>query len=82
MMMDNGTRREFKAEHVVDIENELMLAVERSPADRGDTETLVDSVIQAKPNLDVSQGRVGLGGERIEEGCGQGAPCGKDGRTG
>jgi transposase len=66
-MKDSRTHLAYKAEHVVDLENELVLAAEIYPANRGDTSTLVDSVMQAKLNVDAANERVGLEGERIEE---------------
>jgi transposase len=66
-MKDGRTHLAYKAEHVVDLENELVLAAEIYPANRADTDTLVDSVMQAKLNVDAVNERVGLGGERIEE---------------
>jgi IS5 family transposase len=66
-MKDGRTHLAYKAEHVVDLGNELVLAAEIYPANRGDTDTLVDSVMQAKLNVDAANERVGLGGERIEE---------------
>jgi transposase len=66
-MKDGRTHLAYKAEHVVDLENELVLAAEIYPADRGDADTLVDSVMQAKLNVDAANERAGLGGERIEE---------------
>jgi transposase len=66
-MKDGRTHLAYKAEHVVDLANELVLAAEIYPADRGDTDTLVDSVIQAKLNVDAANERAALSGERIEE---------------
>jgi IS5 family transposase len=66
-MKDSRTHLAYKAEHVVDLENELVLAAEIYPANRGDTDTLVDSVMQAKLNVDAANERVGLDGEGIEE---------------
>src|SRR3954449_11964918 len=66
-MKDGRTHLAYKAEHVVDLASELVLAAEIYPANRGDTDTLVDSVMQAKVNVDAANGRAGLGGERIEE---------------
>jgi IS5 family transposase len=66
-MKDGSTHLAYKAEHVVDLENELVLAAEIYPANRGDADTLVDSVMQAKLNVDAANERAGLGGERIEE---------------
>jgi len=66
-MKDSRTHLAYKAEHVVDLVNELVLAAEIYPANRGDTDTLLDSVMQAKLNVDAANERAGLGGERIEE---------------
>jgi transposase len=66
-MKDGRTHLADKAEHVVDLANELVLAAEVYPANRGDTDTLLDSVMQAKLNVDAANERVGLDGERIEQ---------------
>jgi IS5 family transposase len=66
-MKDGRTHLAYKAEHVVDLNTELVLAAEIHPANRGDTDTLVDSVMQAKLNVDAANERAGLDGERIEE---------------
>jgi hypothetical protein len=66
-MKDGRTHLAYKAEHVVDLENELVLAAEVYPANRGDADTLVDSVMQAKLNVDAANERAGFDGERIEE---------------
>jgi len=66
-MKDGRTHLAYKAEHVVDLANELVLAAEIYPANRADTDTLLDSVMQAKLNVDAANERAGLGGERIEE---------------
>jgi len=50
-MKDGTTHLAYKAEHVVDLESELVLAAEIRPADHADTDTLVDSVMQAQENL-------------------------------
>ena len=50
-MKDGRTHLAYKAEHVVDLETDLVLAAEILAADRGDTQTLVDSVMQAQLNL-------------------------------
>ena len=47
-MKDGRTHLAYKAEHVVDLESDLVLAAEIYPANRADTDTLVDSVMQAK----------------------------------
>jgi transposase len=66
-MKDGRTHLAYKAEHVVDLENELVLAAEIYPANRGDTVTLVDSVMQAELNMDAATERAGLGERAIEE---------------
>ena len=47
-MKDGRTHLAYKAEHVVDLESEIVLAAEIRPADQADTQTLVDSVIEAQ----------------------------------
>jgi transposase len=66
-LKDGRTHLAFKAEHVVDLASELVLAAEIYPANQGDADTLVDSVMQAKLNVDAANERAGLSGERIEE---------------
>ena len=66
-MKDGRTHLAYKAEHVVDLRNELVLAAEICPANRADTDTLVDSVMQARLNVDAANERADLGEERIEE---------------
>ena len=50
-MKDGRTHLAYKAEHVVDLDSEILLAAEIRPADQADQHTLVDSVIEAKINL-------------------------------
>lgn len=50
-MKDGRTHLAYKAEHVVDLESELVLAAEIRPADHGDSATLVDSVLQGQIHL-------------------------------
>ena len=66
-LKDGRTHLAYKAEHVVDLDSELVLAAKIYPANRGDADTLVDSVMQAALNVDAANERAGLGGERIEE---------------
>jgi transposase len=66
-MKDGRTHLAYKAEHVVDLQSELVLAAEIHLANRADTDTLVDSVMQARLNVDAANERAGLGEERIEE---------------
>lgn len=51
-MKDGTTHLAYKAEHVVDLDSEFVLAARITPANAGDAETMVDSVIQAQANLD------------------------------
>jgi transposase len=66
-MKDGRTHLAYKAEHVVDLETELVLAAEVHPANRGDPDTLLDSLMQAELNMDAANERAGRVGERIEE---------------
>ena len=50
-LKDGRTHLAYKAEHVVDLKSDLVLAAEIRPADHADTETLVDSVMEAQNNL-------------------------------
>ena len=53
-LKDGRTHLAYKAEHVVDLQSDLVLAAEIHPADHADTDTLADSVMQAQINLDES----------------------------
>lgn len=50
-MKDGTTHLAYKAEHVVDLQSDLILAAEIRPTTDGDTQTLVDSVLKAEENL-------------------------------
>jgi len=50
-MKDGRTHLAYKAEHVVDLKNDIVLAAEIRKADEADTQTLVDSVMEAQNNL-------------------------------
>jgi transposase len=50
-MKDSRTHLAYKAENVVDLKTDLVLAAEVYPADVGDTHTLVDSVLAAQLHL-------------------------------
>jgi len=50
-LKDGRTHLAYKAEHVVDLESDLVLAAEVRLADHADTATLVDSVLVAQVNL-------------------------------
>jgi transposase len=62
-MKDGTTHLAYKAEHVVDLDSDLILAAEIRPATDADQQTLVDSVLQAEENLQAA----GLEQPRIEE---------------
>jgi transposase len=51
-LKDGRTHLAYKAEHVVDLKSDFVLAAEIRPADHPDTETLADSVMEAQNNLD------------------------------
>ena len=46
-MKDGRTHLAYKAEHVVDLETEAVLAASIRPADEADVDTMVDSVMEA-----------------------------------
>src|SRR5580698_1084755 len=50
-MKDGRTHLAYKAEHVVDLETEVVLAASIRKADESDMDTMVDSVIEAQANL-------------------------------
>jgi len=50
-LKDGRTHLAYKAEHVVDLKTDIVLAAEIHQADEADTETLVDSVMEAQNNL-------------------------------
>ena len=50
-MKDGRTHLAYKAEHVVDLKTELVLAASIRHADEGDADTMVDSVVEAQMNL-------------------------------
>lgn len=51
-MKDGTTHLAYKAEHVVDLKSELVLAAEIRPADHADTGTMADSLAAAQINLE------------------------------
>lgn len=57
-MKDGTTHLAYKAEHVVDLDSDLLLAAEIRPADHADTETLADSVLQAQVNMQAAGSEV------------------------
>jgi len=50
-LKDGRTHAAYKAEHVVDLKSDLVVAADIRPADHPDTETIVDSVMLAQANL-------------------------------
>jgi transposase len=50
-MKDGTTHLAYKAEHVVDLETDLVLSATITPANDGDAETLCDSLAQAQLNI-------------------------------
>lgn len=50
-MKDGTTHAAYKAEHVVDLQTDLVLSAAIYPADQGDAETLAESVVQAQKNV-------------------------------
>jgi hypothetical protein len=50
-MKDGRTHLAYKAEHVVDLKTELVVAASIRHADEGDADTMVDSVMEAQMNL-------------------------------
>jgi transposase len=59
-LKDGRTHLAYKAEHVVDLESEILLAAEIRPADHADQQTLVDSVLEAKINLEAAGSEVAV----------------------
>ena len=53
-MKDGRTHLAYKAEHVVDLDSEFILAAEIRPADASDQETIADSVAQAQCHVDAA----------------------------
>jgi IS5 family transposase len=56
-MKDGRTHLAYKAEHVVDLQTDLVVAAEIRPADHSDSQTLVDSVMKANENLDKAEAK-------------------------
>jgi transposase len=50
-LKDGRTHAAYKAEHVADLDSDLVVGVTLHPGDRADTDTLVDSVMDAQENL-------------------------------
>jgi transposase len=54
-MKDGRTHLAYKAEHVVDLGSELVVAAEVYSGDQADTDTMADSLLQAQVNLNESE---------------------------
>jgi transposase len=55
-MKDGRTHLAYKAEHVVDLASDLVLAAVIYEATQGDTRTLVDSVVEAQTHVEAASG--------------------------
>jgi transposase len=64
-MKSGETHLAYKAEHVIDLDTEVVLAASIRPANHADVDTMVDSLIEAQVNLDEAGVEV-----EIEEGVG------------
>jgi transposase len=53
-LKDGRTHLAYKAEHVVDLDSQLILAAEVHPATAGDADTLVESLLSAQGHLDAA----------------------------
>jgi transposase len=87
-MKDGRTHLAYKAEHVVDLESEFVLAAEIGPATAGDADTIPDSLINAQVHLDAAaalrpepRGRADRGGGG-RQGVSQGQHVGVVGQLG
>ena len=56
-MKDGRTHLAYKAEHVVDLKSDMVVAADIRPADHPDTETIVDSLMLAQANLQAAGNR-------------------------
>jgi transposase len=59
-MKDGRTHLAYKAEHAVDVECDLVVAAQVYAADEGDTETLVDTVVEGQTNIFASGSDVAI----------------------
>jgi hypothetical protein len=66
-LKDGRTHLAYKAEHVVDLATELVLAAEIHHANRADADTLVDSVMHAQVNVNAATERVSRASVGIKE---------------
>lgn len=66
-LKDGRTHLAYKAEHVVDLETDVVLAAEVYRADNADVNTLADSVMQAQVSVNAATERAVCVGIEIEE---------------
>jgi hypothetical protein len=59
-LKDGRTHLAYKAEHVIDLETELILAAEVYEADQSDTQTLADSLMRAQTHLQQAELKVDI----------------------
>src|SRR5262249_5913839 len=57
-MKDGTTHLAYKAEHVIDLKSDLVVAATVHPADHDDRDTLCDSVLEAQQNLQAAGSEV------------------------
>ena len=69
-MKDSCTHLAYKAEHVVDLDTDLVLAASIRRADKGDANTMVDSVTEAQTNLSEAGVDVEIKEAVADKGCG------------
>lgn len=67
-MKDGRTHLAYKAEHVVDLESEFILAAEVYHADQADQHTLVDSVLEAQVHLSEARVKATIEGVAADKG--------------
>jgi len=60
-MKDGTTHLAYKAEHVVDLDTDLVLSATITPANHGDAETLCDSLAQAQINMEAAGSEAQIG---------------------
>lgn len=59
-MKDGTTHLAYKAEHVIDLQSDLVVAATVHPADHDDRDTLCDSVLEAQQNLQAAGSKVAI----------------------
>src|SRR5580692_6360374 len=67
-MKDGTTHLAYKAEHVVDLKSDLVVAATIHPADHADQETLCDSVLEGQQNLQAAGSEVEIKGVVTDKG--------------